>query len=109
MASPDVQSVFLAQLIKAIEKMPASNRAALVDDPMGIEIVTAIDMGAEGAAQRKKTIDAVQKALGSTPDLRFVTDPDLIAGLELRSPHFVLRNSWQADLAQIRKVVKDAI
>ena len=41
-------------------------------------------------------------------DLRFDIDCDLIAGVELRSPHFVLRNSWQADLTQIRKAVKDA-
>jgi F-type H+-transporting ATPase subunit b len=40
--------------------------------------------------------------------LRFVTDPALIAGLELRSPHFVLHNSWAADLAQIGKALKDA-
>lgn len=108
MASPVVQSAFLPQLIAAIEKMPASDRAALVDDPMGIEIVTANVAADEGAQQRKTITDAVQKALGGTPDLRFVTDPNLIAGLELRSPHFVLRNSWQADLAQIRKAVKDA-
>ncbi len=108
MASPEVQSAFLAQLITAIGKTSASDRAALVGDPKGIEIVTAHDAATEGAAQRKKIIEAVQKALGGTPDLRFATDPDLIAGLELRSPHFVLRNSWQADLAQISKAVKDA-
>jgi F-type H+-transporting ATPase subunit b len=39
--------------------------------------------------------------LGGTPRLRFVTDPDLIAGLELRSAHFVLHNSWRADLETI--------
>lgn len=108
MASPAVQSGFLSHLIAAIGKMPEGDRAALVVDPMGIEIVTPQDAGPEGAAQRKKIAQAVHKALGGTPDLRFVTDPDLIAGLELRSPHFVLRNSWQADLAQITKAVKDA-
>jgi len=109
MANPAVQSGFLSQLVTAIGKMPASDRAALIDDPSGIEIVTADEAGAKASAQRKKILDAVQKALGGTPDLRIVTDPDLIAGLELRSPHFVLRNSWQADLAQIAKAVKDAV
>jgi F-type H+-transporting ATPase subunit b len=28
-------------------------------------------------------------------------DPTLIAGLELRGPHFVVANSWRADLAKI--------
>jgi F-type H+-transporting ATPase subunit b len=38
----------------------------------------------------------------------FVTDPDLIAGLELRSAHFVLHNSWRADLETILKEVENA-
>ncbi len=101
---PAVQSAFLAQLIEAIEKMPAADRATLADDPKGIEIVAAIDTGAEQDTIEK----AVKTALGGTPDLRFVTDPALIAGLELRSPHFVLHNSWQADLTQVRKAVQDA-
>jgi F-type H+-transporting ATPase subunit b len=40
--------------------------------------------------------------------LRFVTDPDLIAGLELRGAHFVLHNSWRADIEQILKEIGDA-
>lgn len=28
----------------------------------------------------------------------FTVDPDLIAGVELRTPHIVVRNSWRADL-----------
>jgi F-type H+-transporting ATPase subunit b len=104
MNGPVVQSAFLAQLVEAIAAMPAADRATLIDDRNGIQIVTAKDPGAA-----RDTIEAaVREALGGTPDLRFVTDPDLIAGLELRSPHFVLRNSWQADLRQIRKAVSDA-
>lgn len=105
---PAVQSAFLSQLVEAIAKMPKADRAALRADPKGIEIVTASDMGADKTAEQKKIEKAVQTALGGTLDLRFLTDPDLIAGLELRSPHFVLRNSWQADLTQISKAVKDA-
>ena len=51
---------------------------------------------------------ALQDALGGAPDLEFKTDADLIAGLELHGPHLTLRNSWQADLAQVQKAVKDA-
>jgi F-type H+-transporting ATPase subunit b len=101
---PAVQSVFLSQLVEAIEKMSDADRAALVADPKGIEIVTATDPG----ANQEKIVSAVHAALGDTPKLSFVTDPDLIAGLELRSPHFVLHNSWQADLAQVQKAVQDA-
>jgi len=99
-----VQSDFLSLLITAIANIPAADRTAMVDDPKGIEIVTASDPG-----DAQQNIEkAVRTALGGSADLRFVTDPDLIAGLELRSAHFDLRNSWQADLTKIQKVVKDA-
>lgn len=104
LSGPAAQSAFLFQLVEAIAKMPAPERATLGADPKGIEIVMATDTGTD----REKIKKAVQTALGGTPDLRFVTDPDLIAGLELRSPHFVLHNSWQADLRQVRKAVNDA-
>ncbi len=102
--SPKVQAAFLAQLVDTIIKMPEADRASLVDAPKGIEVVSPGDPGEEKATIEK----AVRKALGGAADLRFVTDPALIAGLELRSPHFVLHNSWQADLDQVRKAVKDA-
>jgi len=100
---PSVQSAFLSQLVEAIEKMPAKDREALSATSKGVEIVTTHEPGTD--AKRKKIEKAVQAALGGNPDLRFVVDPDLIAGLELRSPHFVLRNSWQADLLQIQKTI----
>lgn len=101
--SPLVQSAFLPQLLSAIADMPVADRKALAADPKGIEILTPAKLGPE----QDKIKSTVQKALGGTPKLRFSVDPDLIAGLELRSPHFVLHNSWQSDLAQVQKAVKD--
>ncbi len=101
---PAVQSAFLSQLIEAISNMTIADRNALVADPKGVEIVSAVDT----RAARKKIENAVQTALGGKPKIRFTIDPDLIAGLELRSPHFVLHNSWQANLTQVRKAIKDA-
>lgn len=103
MNGPAAQSAFLSQLITAIEQMPAADRAALADGANGLEVVTPGNTDAD----HEKIEKAIQTALGGTPKLRFVTDPGLIAGIELRSPHFVLHNSWQADLAQIRKAVTD--
>lgn len=101
--SPAVRSAFLSQLVDAIADMPTGDRTILAKDPKGFEIVSATDVGAE-----KGTIEsAIQTALGGTPAMRFTIDPDLIVGLELRSPHLVLHNSWQADLTQIQKAVKD--
>ena len=101
---PAVHSAFLSQLVDAIADMPAADRNALAIDPNGIEIVSATETGAQQGQIEKE----IQTALGGTPEIRFTTDPDLIAGLELRSPHFSLHNSWAADLAQVRKAVNDA-
>lgn len=106
MDGPTVQAAFLSQLIEGIRHMPESDRAALVNDPAGVEIVAAQEHHTDAA--RTEIADAVCQALGGTPDLRFVTDADLIGGLELRSPHFVLHNSWRADLQQVGKAVSHA-
>lgn len=104
LSGPATQTAFLSQLIEAIAKLTAADRALLVNDAKGIEIVSTSDSDLE----RDHIINAVQAALGSTPDLRFVTDPELIAGIELHGSHFVLYNSWKADLAQVKKAVKSA-
>ncbi|WP_116131543.1 F0F1 ATP synthase subunit delta [Tropicimonas sp. IMCC34043] len=102
---PAVQTAFLARLLKAIAGMSAAERASLVASAAEIEIVTA---AALTDAEWAEIGTAISAALGGAPRLTFATDPDLIAGLELRSAHFVLRNSWQADLAAILKEMKDA-
>ena len=101
----EVQATFLAQLVEAIAEMSVSDRAALIASADGTEIVTATDIG---GAERAKIERAVKDALSGTRSLRVVTDPSLIAGLELRSGHFVLHNSWRADLETILKEVKNA-
>nr|WP_272214280.1 ATP synthase F0 subunit B [Marinicella sp. W31]MDC2879128.1 ATP synthase F0 subunit B [Marinicella sp. W31] len=101
-----VRDAWLSLLIKAIDGMATSERDALVASTAEIEIITAAALSAAEKAAIKKAVIA---ALGGTPRLKFVTDPDLIAGLELRSAHFVLHNSWRADLATISREMNDAI
>lgn len=101
----EVQATFLAQLVEAIAGMSAADRAALTASADGIEIVTATD---PEDVERVRIEHAVKEALGGTPRLRFVTDPSVIAGLELRSAHLVLRNSWRADLDNILQEVENA-
>lgn len=102
--SATTQSAFLSQLIEAIADIPTADLSALLDDPKGIEVVTASDIAPDHKAIEK----ALQKALSGKPKLNFITDTNLIGGLELRSAHFTLHNSWQADLKQIQKAVRDA-
>ncbi|WP_323780042.1 F0F1 ATP synthase subunit delta [Thalassovita sp.] len=103
--TPSVQAGFLAKLVEAIASMPASEREALIASEDDLEIVTAT---AREGAEKAAIEQAVSDALGGKPGLRVVTDPDLIAGLELRSAHFVLHNSWRSDLEDILKEVKNA-
>lgn len=103
--TPAVQAAFLAQLVEAIAGMSASDRTALIASADDIEIITATN---PEDAERAKIEQAVKDALDGTPSVRLVTDPDLIAGLELRSGHFVLHNSWRADLENILKEVENA-
>ncbi|TDE41058.1 F0F1 ATP synthase subunit delta [Antarcticimicrobium sediminis] len=105
LATPLVQAAFLAQLVKAITGMSASDRAALVNTTSDLTLVVATDLA---DAEKARIEREVAEALGGAPQLQFVTEPDLIAGLELRSAHFVLKNSWRADLERILKELKDA-
>ena len=103
--TPAVQATFLEHLIEAIAEMSASDRTALIASADDIEIITATN---PEDAERARIEQAVKDALDGTPSVRLVTDPDLIAGLELRSGHFVLHNSWRADLENILKEVENA-
>ncbi|SDZ62511.1 ATP synthase F0 subcomplex B subunit [Jannaschia faecimaris] len=103
--TPAVQAAFTAQLVEAIAGLSAADRATLIESAADLEIITATEP--EGA-ERAKIEQAVKDALGGTPRFRLVTDPDLIAGLELRSAHFVLHNSWRADLETILKEIENA-
>ena len=103
--TPAVQAEFLTQLLEAIAGISGSDRAALLASQGDIEIIAATDLD---GAEKAKIEQAVTDALGEVATLRFITDPKLIAGLELRSAHFVLHNSWQADLETIHKEVENA-
>lgn len=93
---PATDAAFLGWLIEGLGALTDAERTALSD--VELEVVSATD-------QHKKAQDRIAKAvttaLGAPAALTFSTDPSLIAGHELHSPHFSLRNSWRADLARI--------
>lgn len=100
-----VQSMFLDLLITAIGNMEVKDRTAIIKAAGDIDLVSAAKLD---NAAKTKISKAVGNALGGALEFNFMIDPDLIAGLELRSAHFVLNNSWKADLIQVQKAVKDA-
>ncbi len=52
-------------------------------------------------AEMESCRDALAKALGRPLNFVVAVDPDLVAGLELETPHAVIRNSFRADLSRI--------
>jgi len=105
LSTQTIQEAFVPLLIEAITKMPESDRASLAHSTDGIDLVSTSEIK---KADQAKITKAIQKALGSAPTITFVTDTDLIAGMEIRTPHFVLHNSWKSDLAGILKELKNA-
>jgi len=95
-----VQSAFLARLVAGIADMTQKDRATLATTQGGIDVVSPGDLTPDTQVAITK---AIHSALGAKPELHFVTDPALIAGRELHTPHFTLHNSWRADLDDIQK------
>ncbi|MFZ3581739.1 hypothetical protein ACOI1H_06145 [Loktanella sp. DJP18] len=100
-----VQDAFLARLVAGIGAMAPEDRAALVASDGGIEVVTPDALTPTGTAD---VTAAIATALGGKPMLHFVSDPALIAGSELRTPHFTLHNSWRADLEDVERALTHA-
>ena len=89
-------AAFLGWLAEGIAAQSDSDRKALAG--VSLNVVSAAP---QNSAAQTRISKAIAAALGQPATLSFLTDPALIAGHELHSPHFTLRNSWAADLAQI--------
>ena len=93
-----VRAAFLDSLVASVRALPQQTRQAMVANGAAVTAVSATALEAGEQAQARTAIDA---AFGGQPAITFAADPALIAGLELRAPHLVVKNSWQADLGQI--------
>lgn len=90
-------AAFLGWLVDGIAALTEADRKALGDVALKLISASPQDSAAQDAIAK-----ALATALGQPATLTFHSDPDLIAGHELHSPHFSLRNSWAADLARIK-------
>ncbi|MCC5975266.1 MAG: hypothetical protein JJT81_14605 [Rubellimicrobium sp.] len=96
-----VDAAFLGWLVQGVRDLSDADRKALTG--AGLELVSATLQDAEA---QDHISAALSDALGTPVTLRFRADPGLIAGHELHSPHFTLRNSWAADLDLIAAALK---
>lgn len=97
---PDTALVagFIPGLADAVAALPEAARAGIGAD------AAAVTVTAPRALTRAETtalIQALTQALGRPVTLSVTADPGLIAGLEITTPHAVVRNSLRADLARI--------
>jgi len=96
--APAVRAAFLGWLVEAIRALPGPARAAIAADGVVLEAVSATPLD---PAEEPRCREAIAAAVGGHPQIAFITDPALIAGLELHGPHLVVANSWRADLTRI--------
>jgi len=93
-----VYAAFLDWLLKEIAALPDAARQAVAANGTELEAVSATQLD---PAEQERYRGLIGKAFAGHPRIVFKVDPALIAGLELRGPHFVIGNSWRADLNQI--------
>lgn len=100
---------FTDDLCRTLADLPADRRSRIADDARsGMQVVAAVALSESARAdcQRRLAMALGIPAESSTP-VGFGVDPVLIAGIELRLRHFVLRNSWDADLKHILRDIND--
>ncbi len=93
-----VRAAFLHWLVEQIAALREEARGAIAADEK-IEIIAAGPLDAREKVEARAALAAALDA--EAAKITFGVDAALIAGLELRTPHFVLSNSWRADLAKI--------
>lgn len=91
-------SAILAGLDDLLAALPDEQRLALATGARPLEVVSAAQLD---EADRTACAALLTRRLGLSVPPRFRTDPALIAGIELRGDHAVLRHSWQAELERV--------
>jgi F-type H+-transporting ATPase subunit b len=103
---PDSMRVtdFIEGLAAGIGRLPQPTRAELGENGVAPVLVAPRALSPQEQEQCRATLAG---CLRRELPLRFEVDPQLIAGLELRSPHAVVRNSIGAELARITEALLD--
>jgi F-type H+-transporting ATPase subunit b len=89
---------FLDDLVASLRALPDAQRQKLAASAVPLQIVAPRALDPD---EMDRCTQAIQQALGRSAALQPVVDPNLIAGLELRSSDLVVSNHLRADLAQL--------
>jgi len=88
---------FIEGLADAVGKLPERTRSG-IGAGGGVTLIAARAMSESELASCR---EALSGALGKAVAVTARTDPSLIAGLEIETPHAAVRNSFRADLDRI--------
>jgi len=96
---PDAARVdgFIDGLAQALASLPAASRDGFgAGETARLTAARSLD-----EKEMDSCHEAFAKALGRPVNFSLSVDPDLVAGLELETPHAVVRNSFRGDLSRI--------
>jgi F-type H+-transporting ATPase subunit b len=96
---PDTARVdgFIDGLAQALASLPAASRDGFgAGETARLTAARSLD-----EKEMESCHAAFAKALGRPVNFSLSVDPDLVAGLELETPHAVVRNSFRGDLSRI--------
>jgi F-type H+-transporting ATPase subunit b len=97
-------SGFIDGLANGIAQLPAAVRTQLGASRAPLVLAAPRVLRPE---EQERCQEVVTNCLQRAVPLQFEVDPQLIAGLELRAPHAVVRNSFGGDLARITAALLD--
>lgn len=104
----DVEQAFIDGACAQLAALTPEQRASLgADGDSALEAEIISDTALDAAAQQHCR-ERLQTLLGRAVTARFLVDPSLLAGIELRFRHHLIRNSWAADLERIRATLNQS-
>lgn len=102
-----LSEAFLDQFDQRLKALPADEMKRLKKDLSAngarVDIVTA---EALKAADRTRWVARVEAALGGKIKPRFVAEPSILGGAELRFPHAVLKFTWADQLEKAKDAIR---
>jgi F-type H+-transporting ATPase subunit b len=94
-----VTAALLDAVVNEVGQLPEGTRRSLASAGP-VTVATATPMTAETQAAWRERLDAL---LGADVQIGFEHDPALLAGVEIRGPHTLLRRNWRADLERLAR------
>ena len=88
----------IADFEASLARLPQQQIAELSQSGASLDVVTAVPLGAD---ERSRLAAALAGVFLPAPPLRFSVEASLIAGIEVRGTHAVIRDHWRADLDRV--------